>query len=520
MTPHARLAVGLALTLQCAAVAVAAATSGPAPRDPAWAGGGTVTVHSGSLSTLAALAPAPDGGVAATGQAVVQSREQVLVVRRGPDGAPATGFGDGSAIARFGETNATDQRGMAVAVRPDGSVLVAGVADTRMFLARFRPDGALDPAFGAAGVAFVTRRGQPYFDTDTGPVAMALLADGRIALAGSVPGVDGTTLMAARLNANGTLDTTFANTGLTTAQLGRRQARGAPSSAALGMALATDGSSLLVGRATDARGRSRALLARIRPDGRLDKAFPRGEDVIPGAIQLDVATIDGDGLLVSGAGRDGILAPAGLVARLRADGSLDPTFARGGIRLVQLGLPTRGHDARSELTTLARDGSGGIVAAGRAGATTGARRVEEVRLDASGSVRCPAAGTGRQVFVGAESPARGARSPTGALAVGVTALHFQSLARLLADEPFATRAEPTAATGPIRLLGRRRVQLTGVADPGCGPARAIFVAGRRKVQAGRLDSHAGPQAVTATVRLKPGTKLPRYRLAVTRAGAR
>jgi hypothetical protein len=38
------------------------------------------------------------------------------------------------------------------ALQPDGKILIAGLADTFLGLARFNPDGSLDTGFGANGM--------------------------------------------------------------------------------------------------------------------------------------------------------------------------------------------------------------------------------------------------------------------------------------------------------------------------------------------------------------------------------
>jgi uncharacterized delta-60 repeat protein len=92
-------------------------------------------------------------------------------------------------------------------VQPDGRIIIGGDFTTfngarRVRLARLMPNGALDPSFdpgrGPAGSPF----GHVY--------AIALQADGRIVIGGQFTEVGGVTRHhLARVNRNGTLDTTF-----------------------------------------------------------------------------------------------------------------------------------------------------------------------------------------------------------------------------------------------------------------------------------------------------------------------
>ena len=82
-----------------------------------------------------------------------------------PDGAPDPGFGlAGRVIADFGPecggVEASAAEAHAVAIQPDGKIVAARWAicpeeklpwRTRFALARFLPDGSLDPAFGGEG---------------------------------------------------------------------------------------------------------------------------------------------------------------------------------------------------------------------------------------------------------------------------------------------------------------------------------------------------------------------------------
>jgi uncharacterized delta-60 repeat protein len=103
------------------------------------------------------------------------------VTVRGPAGSVDTSFGGGIVTLPVGQG---EDYGNAVAVQPDGKVLVAGAsatnAGTVITLLRFLRDGGLDAGFGSGGkvmTAVGTR--------NDSAAAIALQPDGRIVVAGS-----------------------------------------------------------------------------------------------------------------------------------------------------------------------------------------------------------------------------------------------------------------------------------------------------------------------------------------------
>src|SRR5262249_12673809 len=74
--------------------------------------------------------------------------QDFLTVRLNDDGSPDASFGGGSVVTDFGEG---DDVARTLAVQDDGRILVAGSASDGRFdflaLARYNPDGTLDPSF-------------------------------------------------------------------------------------------------------------------------------------------------------------------------------------------------------------------------------------------------------------------------------------------------------------------------------------------------------------------------------------
>src|SRR5262249_40491545 len=135
----------------------------------------------------------------------------------------------------------------AIAIQADGKIVLAGsavvAADNRDFaVARLNPNGTLDTTFSGDGRATVgfnlgARK-------EDGANAIAIQADGKIVLAGSAAREDGNNqydFAVARLNASGTLDTTFSGDGRATADFG------AGSDVAYALAIQADGKIVPVG---------------------------------------------------------------------------------------------------------------------------------------------------------------------------------------------------------------------------------------------------------------------------------
>ena len=126
----------------------------------------------------------------------------------------------GSADIAFGMSGRVDidfgaiELGSSVAVAADGSIVVGGRTGTGVAtnyaIARLSPDGTLDSAFGNAGKVTID------FAADFDEVAkVAFASDGQIVAAGRSwnVGTGGFVASAARLDAHGALDPTFASAG-------------------------------------------------------------------------------------------------------------------------------------------------------------------------------------------------------------------------------------------------------------------------------------------------------------------
>lgn len=137
------------------------------------------------------------------------------LVRLNADGSLDTTFGSGGKALLF-LANQQLSIGNAVAVRPDGRVVVSGrvilpaggnSSQSAVFVARFLATGALDTSFGSGGTTIHDPTNK---DDMVLPHSMGLQSDGRIVVGTRVGGTTGTGLWTiTRFLAGGALDSSF-----------------------------------------------------------------------------------------------------------------------------------------------------------------------------------------------------------------------------------------------------------------------------------------------------------------------
>ena len=135
------------------------------------------------------------------------------VARFTRDGQLDTTFGGGTGTPGLAvyQTFANNDTANALAVQPDGKVVLGGYTNGAETVARFTAAGTLDASFDAAGATpGVLRLADEGYGGNYGR-AVALQPDGKVLLTGT--GSVGTGFEAVRLNADGTLDNTFGSGG-------------------------------------------------------------------------------------------------------------------------------------------------------------------------------------------------------------------------------------------------------------------------------------------------------------------
>ena len=290
-------------------------------------GGGKVVVPVGAGDDYAyAVAVDAAGRLLVAGRAA-EGLGDFALVRLDRDGTLDTTFGTGGRVT-------TDFAGgadtaYAVAVQPDGKIVVAGTAAMTgtgqdFAVARYLDSGAPDPTFGQATGKVTTAFGA---DSDTA-YTLLLQPDGKIVLGGdsnqgsSATGVD---FAVARYGADGALDATFGTAGKVTTSVAANGAR----DSIYALTLQTvAGVPLLLA----AGGEGDFQLARYTMTGALDPTFgTTGTGTIAGLLGTSIGAaravqVAADGkILVAGHDNHDFA-----LVRLDAAGIPDVTFGTGG----------------------------------------------------------------------------------------------------------------------------------------------------------------------------------------------
>jgi uncharacterized delta-60 repeat protein len=208
----------------------------------------------------------------------------------------------------------------AVAIQPDGKILVAGTTGLSFSIVRFNLDGSLDTSFGSDG-AVITSFG---IGGDTA-FALVVQTDGKILIGGtSITTQNEFSLL--RLNGDGSLDSGFDGDGKVTTPIG------ALGGIAYGIALQPDNKIVLVGYANNGANVDFGVI-RYNSDGSLDTSFDGdGKLITPVTPATDdtarAVSIQPDGKIVVAGSTN--IGDFGLV-RYNDDGSLDTGFGTNGI---------------------------------------------------------------------------------------------------------------------------------------------------------------------------------------------
>jgi uncharacterized delta-60 repeat protein len=217
----------------------------------------------------------------------------------------------------------TDSTARGIAVQPDEKVVIAGVSTTAkgaesISVQRLNPNGTLDTTFNRTGS--VTIAGSAY------SVSMALQPDGKILIGGETSVKQGKTSvnesLVARLNTDGTLDTTFGSNGLWTSA--------SPGGTVEDLAVLTDPAhpGTVTGIVGAVWGSSFEAI-KLTPAGRPDQTFGSGgvasfANVSGHSTGVALDPLSGKIYLAGWASGD-----IGALAALTPSGALDTTFGGG-----------------------------------------------------------------------------------------------------------------------------------------------------------------------------------------------
>jgi uncharacterized delta-60 repeat protein len=306
---------------------------------------GRVTIRlAGESVGIAVAQQVLDAKLLIGGWTATQSTPDFAVMRLNADGTPDTAFGgSGTGVATV-DFNQSDDVVVSVAVQQDGRILAAGWADMGsagvdydLAMARFNPDGSLDPTFDGDGRVTLDLGG-----SDEQVSGMTVLSDGQIVVAGFTDASGDYDVVFAGFGANGMLDPGFGTAGTTIVD----SPGGTAHDQTFWMTRQPDGKYIACGLSGpgpyDAT--NGAMLAvRANANGSVDTTYgTNGVAIVQTPTVLGhalscVALPDGSGATVL-AGLDGNFDNPNLAfARLDANGNLDPAFGTAGRSSIDFG---------------------------------------------------------------------------------------------------------------------------------------------------------------------------------------
>ena len=244
---------------------------------------------------------------------------------------------DGTFDPKFGgrghaatDMGAADDTAYGLVVLPDGSAVLGGSSNNAMAFAKFTANGDLDTTFGTGG-----RRS---FAVGTSDVIGALSLDhqGRIVAAGS----SGNEVVGAAAEAQRAQDTSFGGgNAVVVNALAARTDLGVPDHT-VGLAVEADDSVLVANRTSGGD----FGLVRLTPTGTVDTTFANSGVATAdfgGDDDADSIVIQGTGQIFA-VGTSDAGGPKTAVAAFNANGQPDTTFATGGKFTVDAGVSTTG----------------------------------------------------------------------------------------------------------------------------------------------------------------------------------
>lgn len=301
--------------------------------------------------TATAISILPDNKIITTG-GVVDSK--VITVKLKEDGAPDSLFGiNGISIIDMGGFIVK----YALVVQDDGKIVIAGAISNNlelgfdMLLLRLNADGSLDGGFGNKGY-IINKKAFGIYAT------VAIQADQKIVTACSYwqPGGGYDQFVISRYNTNGTLDETFGENGNAFTDISDADDK------PYALKILNDGKIVAAGEAnTVLTVPSYMVAVKYNTDGSLDNSF--GENGIAKIIFNDTSSqasglqVQADGkLILTGRAynllQDGTTASGFALCRLKANGTIDSSFANNGREVTSFG----GKYAAANASVLQPDG--------------------------------------------------------------------------------------------------------------------------------------------------------------------
>jgi uncharacterized delta-60 repeat protein len=307
--------------------------------DATFGNGGKVITVANVRESAAGLLILPDGKIMISGSIDFPSSSDssFALLRFNADGSSDPTFGNGGTVTT--NVGPNDDQAYAIALQSDGKIVAAGRRGIQFYpseqrkgnvaLARYNSDGSIDATFGNGGTV-VNDFGQ---GLESYALSIMIQPDGKIIVAGE----SSYAFLVARYNSNGTLDTTFGNSGYALANFSSNW------DGATDALLQPDGKIVLVGWSILNSPYDSFALARFDSDGSLDQSFGDGGKVLlADEGDLNALVLQADGKLIAIGSGNWSSDSSFHLLRFSVNGSLDSTFGSNGIVTTSFGQPTEG----------------------------------------------------------------------------------------------------------------------------------------------------------------------------------
>lgn len=326
-------AIGIGMTLQTDGKVVLAGYSGSngalvrytstGTLDSLFGTGGLVTTSTTDTLQFSAVTIQPDGNLVAAG--VTLSGDLFVARYIATNGALDSSFGSGGTVTTpIGSSLANF---VDVTLQSDGKIVIAGTSDSpgKFTVVRYTAAGVLDTSFGTGGIT------KTAIGSNAIANALTIQTDGKIVV-GGYASTSGNHFTVARYTAGGILDTTFGGTGIVTTIIGNN-------SYINGIALQGSPAKIIAVGFSDLLGSTDFTIARYNPNGTVDTSFGTSgitSTYIANSSQAFGVAIQQDGKIVV-SGRSSQPPITFTLARYTINGTLDSAFGTGGIVITPYG---------------------------------------------------------------------------------------------------------------------------------------------------------------------------------------
>jgi uncharacterized delta-60 repeat protein len=327
------------------------------------------------------------------------SPQQYYLVRLTPNGQLDPTFNGSGSVSVLGPAGSKFFFATGLAVQPNNQIVVLGFGSTdydnpyAFELNRYSASGSLDTTFGdgsgGAGITLISTKSPALIHAS----GAALEPNGQLLLSGTSSG----DALVARLNADGTPDTSFGNTGQGVADIDL----GSDQDWASALAQQPDGKVVVVGSTDPTDGLQSSAtdfaILRLNSDGSRDTSFGTNgvtlSDFTGKAQRLTQVAVEPNGQILAAGSQNESSGVVAVLLRYNANGTLDTSFGSAGEVVVGAGQAAPGENLISSIVPLS---GGSVLVAGSLRSTSGSSAgafVEEFNADGSISSQFASSGS-------------------------------------------------------------------------------------------------------------------------------